>query len=311
MRDEQSPTSFGDYLHALAFRVLHEDRVLQPRRASLFETGQAALEEDREPVRIEIAELIRPPGAAPAAVESGSPQFALPATAALPSPSPVAEAAPPTLQPVAHADSRVAMGDVQRAMPRREGNGHAPGVPVPPAPPRTSIEVIRTAIARERSRVVPEPAPAPVAPNRAAERPVATRSLTSPLPREVKRAQRQSPDSVEVPVRVASQPAEIRQIVRTRENAAPVPASLPPRRIEALPNQAVLMARAAPETRRLAPLFTPAPRATQEETTVEISIGRLEIRAAQTPSAAPQKTPPRQPEVSLKEYLTRNAGGRS
>jgi hypothetical protein len=311
MRDEQNSTSFGDYLHALAFRVLHEDRVLQPRRASLFESGQAELEEYTEPAQIEVAELLRPSAGAPATTVSENKSLAQPAATAVSSPGRVVEAEPPKLQPVAHADSRLAPQDIQPAVTGRDGTGSIPGASVPPAPLHTSIEVIRTAIARERLRVVPEPVPAPVAPNRAAEATVAKRSITPPVPQDAKRVQRQSPDIVEVPVQAASMPAEIRQIIHTKENAVAAPALLPPRRSETRQAQAVLMARTAPETRLLAPLFTHPPRATQEETTVEINIGRLEIRASQTSPAPPPRTPQRQPDVSLKEYLTRNTGGRS
>ncbi len=310
MRNEQNSASFGDYLHALAFRVLHEDRVLQPRRASLFETERAGLEEDREPARIEVAELLRPSGVVPVPLESGNTPLALPATAGAPRAGLVAEAEPPKLQRGPRPDSRIAP-EVEPVVSRGEGTGNTPGDPVSSTPLRTSVEVIRTAIARERLRVVPEPSPTPDVPKRVAESPAAKRPSTPPAPQDAKRAQRQSPETVEVAVRVASPPAEITQTIRTEEKAAPMPAPMPPRRREPPQAQAVLMARAAPETRLLTPLFTHPPRANQEETTVEISIGRLEIRGAQTTPSAPPRTPPRQPEVSLKEYLNRNAGGRS
>jgi hypothetical protein len=309
MRDEQRSASFGDYLQALAFRVLHEDRVLQPRRASLFETEQPGIEEYQEPAQIEIAELLRPALAPPPAMESSPRGIASPAPATPPPFPRIAQVDTPGLQPVEHPDSLPSPRNTQPPMGKGDGHGGQPlDIAPPPTVSRSTIEVIRTALARERVRVLPEPAP-PTAAARLAGRPAATTPLSPPAPREATYEQRQSPDASKAPSHAGSPAPEIRQIVR--ERVLPAPLAPVRRRAEAPANQAVLMARVLPETRTLAPLFTPGPRQPQPETTVEITIGRLEIRAASTPAAATPKTPPRQPEVSLKEYLTRNAGGRS
>ena len=76
-------------------------------------------------------------------------------------------------------------------------------------------------------------------------------------------------------------------------------------------NQGVMVARMVPEIRNMAPLFTAPATPAKDETIVEITIGRLEIRGIASAPASPAKSPRRQPEPSLKEYLNRNTGGRS
>ena len=73
MIDEQRSGSYGDYLRALAFRTLHEESTLQPRRASVFET---------EP--IEGAAFREPQQAEPIAFASLRPSTPLSSTAARP-----------------------------------------------------------------------------------------------------------------------------------------------------------------------------------------------------------------------------------
>ena len=55
MTDGPRSGSYGDYLYALAFRVLHEDLVLQPRRASLFETETGGTDIENEAMHFGIA----------------------------------------------------------------------------------------------------------------------------------------------------------------------------------------------------------------------------------------------------------------
>ncbi|MFD9359330.1 hypothetical protein [Streptomyces sp. NPDC060031] len=69
-------------------------------------------------------------------------------------------------------------------------------------------------------------------------------------------------------------------------------------------------ARAARPERTRRPAAAPAP----EETTVHITIGRLEIRSnpprtAAAAEAATARRQPRQPAVPLEEYLRRRSGG--
>lgn len=275
MNDEQRPERYGDYLQALAFRILHQESVLQPRRAALFETESAESNEYEEPVRFEMAELLRPAPLAPPA--------AIPQT-------PIAVAA--AAEPRSRQEERV--DGVQVA-----------GAPAPPAP-RRSIDAVGTESGRERVPLVLEPAPQIETQRRTADPPQAVTLLDPSISHEPRRERRLDPSGVVAAATAAVQP----RVVPVREKSISVESSALPVRIAEPPNQAVMLARMVPETRNLSPLFKPAPSAPQDETTVEITIGRLEIRAVSAPSAVPPKTAP-PPGYSLKEYLTRNAGGRT
>jgi hypothetical protein len=68
-----------------------------------------------------------------------------------------------------------------------------------------------------------------------------------------------------------------------------------------------MVARLAPDMRNITPLFVPANGRDRDEETVEITIGRLEIRAAAPAPPVARASRP-QPQRTLAEYLSRNAG---
>ena len=274
MTERARPGKYGDYLHALAVRVLHEDRLLQPRRAALFETEFAG------PTDI---------GQLPsfAAVEGSESQRTMPPAGTVPAPRPATAPPPipaPPRPPRVAADAQVS----PRIMESRLQSEPAAKVHLPAAAPPTHTD--RGVVGRDT------PSPVALPPKAALLLP---QVVHVPMPPPTSATPRHAavPPAVAAPARVPAPVAATVVAPRTSLRREPQPG--------------VMVAHPVPGMRNLAPLFPAAQPAAKEPPAVEITIGRLEIRAtaAKAPAASPRYVPP-PPHHTLKEYLTGKTGGR-
>jgi hypothetical protein len=275
-------TKYGDYFHALAVRTLHEDRLLAPRRTSLFESefcGPEEIQPIESLVPLETrVEPIAPSRAADGPGGSLGSAPAIPESASAPtprveqSPSHVPAAEPTRLQP---------------ALPRLADQ---------PVTPR--IAAILPDIEAPSRRPVP------------ALLPLREVQVTMPpAPRKIGMAAAEMRENPATPSPRSAAPSAIQHRIAAPVSSTPAPAKPAPRRE---PQPGALVARAAPEMRGIAPLFPAPPHAPKEPPPVEITIGRLEIRATPAKAlAAANRTVPATPRHTLKEYLARNSGGRA
>lgn len=312
MTDQLRPGKYDDYLHALAFRVLHEERLLQPRRASLFESEVAGSEVNRQlqdlsAVEPEQSQTTLGPALEGTGALSGHgatrpepgperPASAEAAPATVPhlsiftaTPSPRPDPAPsPNAQPSRPAELTPAASSVVAAL--------KPVEPVAPPRPPVAVEA-----ARIISTLLRQENPSPGTPQ----------SKPALLPAQVVRVP--MPPAVPAPAHPASPqlaavPPQVRPLARVA-TSPPAPATVKTA-VRRDPQTGALVAYAVPEMLSLAPLFSSRP-APKDPPSVEITIGRLEIRAAtaKAASAAP-RTVPTPARATLKEYLTRKAGAR-
>ena len=284
--------NFVDYLHALAVRVLCEDRLLQPRRSGLFETEFAGPSEvGEEPVltmEASPAPTTRSPALAPYDSPDASSSSGIPTRISLqsftpsePNPSSGIENDPLT----AATAPRVDAGNPQ----------HRPATttraPAPMQPAEIDVRVVNTEIQSPAllkpglipasDLRLPQPAPSPAPSHPVAHNPSASSRLAAHGHTEVS----------------ASESAMAGRRLPASSGPEPLPGAM--------------VAHALPEMRSLAPLISPTPQPTKEAPTVEITIGRLELRAvAAKPPATPTRTAAPPTRQTLQEYLTRNTGGR-
>jgi hypothetical protein len=272
-----------DFLSALLDRALDRAPVLERRRASLFEPVAGFGPSFAPPMEGSTEEIGYVPRTLPSAPERMEPALvhhprATPSeeTAA---PSNVTPAPPPAPPP-----------SIERT-PFRE----TPRVPVTPAPNETvvvakRIETEERRIERETEIVRPvmrtAPAP-PVETRREATRPAPSPAFEAQRPRATDEmvAQRAEPRelALKIPViPVAARPAK---------PAAPAP-------VLAQPPRPLMRIQPAEQERKSA------------EPTVQVTIGRIEIRAVPPPwphTAAPRPTTPK---LKLEDYLRARSGGR-
>lgn len=298
MTNESQSGKAGDYFHALAIRVLHEDRMPAPRRSSLFENefyGPAEVAEFESAVPAESLPRESAPRAADGPGGFLAPGPARPASMAR-AVSPLEQSATraPIMQPAPGAPATPA--SVAEAGARRQIAAIVPDIDQPAA--RSATHEIR-----------PLPMAAPVA-----AMPVAYPVHVANPPPPTSQVSPRSRTSANLPA--ASPQSAAPQVIHehstaanpTLVSAAPAPSKPAPRRDS---QPAALIAHAIPDMRSFAPLF-PVPQGHKEPPAVEISIGRLEIRAAdgKTPAVAPRSMPTT-PRHTLKEYLARQRGGRA
>jgi len=293
MTERAQPGKFGDYLHALAFRVLCEDRLLQPRRTGLFETEFAG-PSDIEEAPVLTMEASPTPKSTPSALARHDAPVASAAAAGIPKP--------------VHSQSA------------------APSKPTPPI--RIDKDRISAAIAPRVDAVIPQtqpaaptrmPAPTPPAEieSRVLHRDIHSPALLTPslLPSEEVRVSMPAPPRSPVR-RAAYNPATSSLIAKhgyteVSFSEPPTAGRMSPAASRPEPLPAAMVAHSLPEMRNLAPLFPPSLQVAKEAPAVEITIGRLELRAiaAKAPAAPPRPAAPA-PRHTLQEYLTRNTGGR-
>jgi hypothetical protein len=259
------------FFESLAARARGEAPAVRPRLPGIFESSAAEGFEQTE-VFVEAA---RPDAAAPV------------------------QAAPPAVAEVRH----------YWEPPERPSAAPVPGQAAEPAQPAAPPpRGVAPEDAAEPSRPVPTALPPQPAPARDATPPPAPATVqatqdrgrhddTPPAPVRPASVQRPRDDltvrTVPVTARAASMPP----------NLAPPPADLPPPGLTSPPARSgareivpqVARARPAP------PQPVAAPR--QEETTVHVSIGRIEVRAVQPPPEARPREPAKSAVMSLDEYL--------
>ncbi len=314
MNERQEPAA-ADFLDRLAAKARGEDSGLQPRLPSFFEPirqvrmGMAAeaapiglLEEgaDSAPRTARDDGLTRVQLATPTAEaqphEAGAahtrrPHEAVQSSATRPEPSHVVPATP------APAPSVVARprGPIEALAARQDGLAPAP-------PPRSRDGLAPTLLRLSVADAVLAEAIGDTAPTRDGTRAPHARD-------EVRSTQSASPDSpAREPVRGGRRPVADEKGEATRAdrppatNGALVPAPEPGVRrvvVEALTTRR----RSAPEQARVE-----APAAAEATPVINVTIGRVEVRAVPTP---PQRTEDRGPRpMSLEEYLKRRGGGR-
>lgn len=288
MTDGPRSGSYGDYLYALAVRVLHEDLVLQPRRASLFETETGGTDIENEAMHFGIAAALSGEEPVSRALESRAPAYGVDQSATAPQRQHTMDANERTNVPVT---GQLLEGAARPAF--------SPG-----------DEVIGRGTPGERNLPAMERGLRTEAGYRPTAAPVGG-LLTPHAALEERWQQRDATANVPSPVLGVAPPSGPSPVIHLHEKTVRAEAATPVRLATASLHQAVMMARMVPETRNLAPLFPQAVRVPQEETTVEITIGRLDIRANSAPPAAPAKSAPKPSEPSLKEYLARQSGARS
>ncbi len=323
MNDQMRPRSYGDYLHALAVRTLLEESVLQPRKAALFETEFAGLDVIEAPLEAvagleprpetKLAAAPVPPDALPGTRPSASMQPpAVPLTAPGGMPFQPRQPRPGILEATSSigdggpragsAQSSIAAAVLQHQVPVSSLPGAKAGapLPVPPAPgPGTRRPAVtRTLDSPLDANMSPGSEPRPRgALFTAPTPPVAAAPFTPPRATEPDSSPRPGP----IPARSILRPAAV----------SPAAPHMRTPRTSRERDAGVLVAHAVPEMRSMAPLFPAAHRPVKEPPPVEITIGRLEIRAGSPrPVVAPPRAAP-QPRSTLKEYLNRGAGGRS
>lgn len=310
MANDLKPRNYGDYLHAVAFRTLHEESVLQPRRASLFESEFAGTEATGSAAPPVVREIGWPRPVLPAANgpepfrrhgESHSRDISLAHTTRPPA-EPTGDSMP---QAPLLAASHMEAGTPHKADEKADQ-------PHPIASSRSLQTMFNgaeepTPVRHTEAIRAPQP--------RMAERGIThLRGVMNPLVRDeeapapallaAREAMERLTPSAEPPRITWTAPEQQPDAPRLPET--PTPAS--PMSPLVRPAEAVLVPRAVPGMRGLIPLFSPQ-LAAPSEPAVEITIGKLEIRAGGQAPAKPLRmtTPPPQP--TLREYLRRRAAG--
>jgi hypothetical protein len=183
------------------------------------------------------------------------------------------------------------------------------------------------------------PAPLPADPGRVRARAPAAGEIGPPPPvlpntemHHARIAAEPTPAPAEVPVGPVLAPAQVlttqlQPVPAAHENPTLVPALIPQERGEAEPISSAEWqpATPAPARRTLEPVTpppltmpppaamdNPPPDLERTETTIRVSIGRIDVRAATPPSAEPARQPPARPgpRVSLDAYLERASARR-
>jgi hypothetical protein len=293
MKDQApSPAPVG-YLASLVERVTPTEPTLRRRQPALFEGTHAALAEPAP----DLADTH-------VARQDMAPTLAGPATNLRPMDAPPA----PMLAP-------------RGSTPRTEQD-HAPitapqSVAVPHEAPHVD-STVRVVMVESPVRAAPLPpvfAPAattraPASPPEPPARPEAMRTRPAPAPeREAAPRSRRPPEPpAEAPMthnRAEARAAPVAILTQPQPSAAPpVPAATPPR---PAPLPTVSPRNAARRQAATAP--QPAPRATARELPpIEVTIGRIEVRAVTGASSASRGTSTAAPKLSLDQYL-RDRGG--
>lgn len=283
MTTQSRPVQYGDYLYALAVRVLREDLLLQARRASLFE-DEPAVSGDLQPLDL-LAPAPAHSGPAPA-ITTRMEQRELPARSA-------------SLQPPAHpghGQDGLLVPPPSRSEPALAIAPRAE-YPAPPALPERPA-TLRAALLEPTVPAMPE-----------------TRIIASRAPIEIPAAPAPRIAAPTLPMEIPAAPTS-----RIAASKRPIEIPATPPAAPAAPAQRIVAAGrglqpgacispAVPEIRNLVPLFPRPQQTVPEPPPVEIIIGRLEIRAAaaKAPAETVRATPARH---ALKEYLARKTGDR-
>lgn len=277
------------YLDNLVARQLPETAVIQPRPVSLFEPWPGtAVGINAFPAANEAETAVAPPAAYP---------LPRPQTPSIPSPAMPAALQPasPTLTPPAR----------QPASPS----------PLPPTPTLRPASPEPTPPPQKQPPVNHAPAAIQPAPPR---QPV----LAPPAPVNVTptsrhhRAEPQPATETHPPVIIREQITQLKQVIETRAPSTPPLVET----VREQPIQPAPPVKAAIRPEQIKP-FTPANgRAphhqppvtppTEPTPTIQITIGRIEVRATPPPPAKVEQKQPRTPVMSLDDYLRQRNGGR-
>jgi hypothetical protein len=280
------------YLDNLVARHLPETAVIQPRPVSLFEPWPGTAPLFPAPVTGEEETAVSPPAAHPlprsqtppipsptmrAAQQPASPTPAPPAPqTALPPPLPPT----PTLRPTSPELAR---------QPRKQPPVNDAPAAIQPALPRQPALTPATPV-----NVTPASSPHQAAPQPAKETPTPfiIREQITLLKSMTEMSASSTPMLVEI---VREQPIQPLPLVTA------APAAIRPEQIKPF----------IPANGRSAnhqPPVTPPP---EPAPTVQITIGRIEVRATPPPPAKAEQKQPRTPVLSLDDYLRQRNGGRS
>jgi hypothetical protein len=302
MTDKPTLTAPADHLEVLAFRSMHEERTLQPRRASLFESEDSGLIEEQS--EFVAGELLQPGSVAPSVGLPSPQQGRVHEVESRGIPNWISK--PARIRQ--HAIESSEFSVVQEAADTSEPDPIPVPVLLAPAPqphvlrpPKDISERFRHASSERlpadsrsqeiMSRRVPVPS------SEAAQSAVEPAHAEPSVPRGF----------IDRPEPVRSPSQHVQTIARVgHRSTLSTPEAATSMTVE-VRQHGVMTARTVPGMQNMSPLF-PAPEVRgRNEQTVEITIGRVEIRAA-TPSA-PSKPSRPQPHRSLKEYLSRNREG--
>ena len=311
----------SDYLTLLTARILPQADVIQPRLASLFEppgaagsaqqltaeepsagppaSGPGLREESPAPSRAVFAGPQPAPAQRemPADAPAGSPREITTRPGRRSGQSPIQPATPGTVAPVPIGpetpDNLAARGSGKPAgvdpvaWTAPAAAAHRTTLQMPqPAPPNTS------ALTRAGPHTGTGDPTAPEAAQPAARWPTGSAPSTLLTPHLVKPA-------VRIPDAVAERP---RKIVASQPAAAPALRSVPPALTVVRPQVT------AHDARSGMPVSSKVRRATPD-TTIHVTIGRIEVRATSSTGSPPQRQRSSPPVMSLEEYLRRRASG--
>ncbi|MCL4266854.1 MAG: hypothetical protein KJ069_26980 [Anaerolineae bacterium] len=277
------------YLDNLVARSLPETAVIQPRPVSLFEPwpgtipfSTPAMTEDQTAVaQSEPHPLPRPQAQpfspAPYPAETAVPPSAAPATAVPPAPVKSATLPAPASQPTA--THRAGQHHLPKVAP---SDASQPTLPVQPA----NIPVIRPS---SSAPITPRPAP----PDHPTEPRPAREVHTTVTIRE------QTTKLTPVPETAAKTKPMLAEVVR-EQPIQPAPPT-------AIPVQTKPFTPASNRPTNHQPVVT---KPAEPTPTVQITIGRIEVRATPPPPAKAEKKQPSAPMMSLDDYLRQRNGGR-
>lgn len=295
------------YLDNLVARHLPQTAVIQPRPVSLFEpwpgtavginTFPVPASEEETAVSPPVPHPLPRPQTPPipsstmrAVQQPASPTLTPPAPqTVLPPPRPLT----PTLRPTSPEPARQlrmqppvddAPAAIEPALPRQPALTPVTSVDVPPTSPHHLAE--------------PQPA-------RETHSPVIMREQITLLKSVIETPTASTPTLVEI---VREQPIQPLPPVTAAPTAAPEPAMKPATSPAAIrPEQIKPFTPANGQAANHQPLVTPPP---EPAPTVQITIGRIEVRATPPPPARAEKKQPQTPVLSLDEYLRQRNGGR-
>ena len=302
-------SDFLDHLVTRSLGLTHPASTLQPRPLSLFETPAppaapfaSALPSDDQPLDVSEAApvvsavrrarqpLSRGIEGARETRETGEPDA--------PSPQPRAVSGAPRME-----RSPRERPPVPAALPQAAVPPILPGK-TPPAAPKTSPSAPRSSrrLAVEPAALSPEPPRAPAAPPirlttaprepTGAHRPASAAPALEPAPRASWQAPRE-------PSRTIERPSPLAGVRPLLEAPASLSAGQPA--IEPLPAPLAML---QPRVEIAVP-FSPALRPDEPAPVIQVTIGRVEVRATPPPSPASARRPPAPAVPTLDEYLRR------
>lgn len=297
MNDQATPSTPVGYLARLVERVTPTEPTLRRRQPALFEGTHAAL---AEPALQTVDARVSRANSVSSLAEPAASRW--PTTVQAPT---LVPSLPPSRPPQDHAASTAApLATVPHETPRVDSTV---GSVTTEAPARAATAPSPTVFApTPASRAPASRAEQPAAPAAALHRPAqALQPEATARPRHAPKASSEAPIAL---TRAEARTASVAAAARPKPTAAPaVPAATPPPR--PAPPPALSPRNAARRQAATAP--QPAPRAAARELPpIEITIGRIEVRAVTGAPSTPRGSTAAAPKLSLDQYLFDRGGQR-